>query len=789
MKWIGDIRSKKYFLRILLTIAATVVAFLTVFFGVTYAKSKSAVMKLQQESVRNVLDQVDYNIDNLGQMVINLAISSFADRNITTLMNARELETFELTGKLETMDKIVASNSYLHSLLIYNGFNGCYFSTADSSMVSCGNGPSWAAAAENNALARFLRSGEPVVKLELVPTDYEPNSGIVRLFSVFMYKSLDAYHSGESLLMLNIRPEWLFDNVRTINTLGGNDQPQFYIMNANGQFFTSGEQGLPGEPIRSAIAARIRDHGAGTDYYLATLDGVKSIVTFSRSQTNGFSVINIQPYATVFGAIDTIKRFFILMLGLFAACSIAVSIWFAVRLYRPVHSLLDAIRPEGRGEPPGPVKDEFLFMSNVYRKTLLALDEFREKQRVNRSIVHHYKLRQFFADSETVEAAEAEQLFGPATGSAELGEAGARYGVIVLKFDDYRSFCTMRKQAEQQLIRFAVTNVCNEIVGRSFAGQAVDMRGDHCAAIVRLPQGADWMPTVAGMMEELQQVMASYYHISLTAVISETYGDLRQSSAVYARTEESALYRLLLGKRAIIAPADIARLRQESAERVPLPADAERKLAEHIRAGDLPAIEAKLSAIFEQLAKHDYDSAVNAILHVIVVANQTVHDINRLTPDAGRAAIDMKAFQMVFEQETLDDVFRQLMRMFGGIAGQRTSDKAVRQDVLVDTMKEIVEAHYIEPEMGLAFIADSMRMTPAYVGRLFKKIEQVSLIDYIHEVRMKHAIVLLQNESYSVAEIMRKVGYSNESHFFKLFKRKTGVTPNEYRKKGLYLLP
>lgn len=48
-------------------------------------------------------------------------------------------------------------------------------------MVSYGNGPGWDAAAEDNVLARFLRRGEPVDKLVLVPTDCGPNSGIVKL--------------------------------------------------------------------------------------------------------------------------------------------------------------------------------------------------------------------------------------------------------------------------------------------------------------------------------------------------------------------------------------------------------------------------------------------------------------------------------------------------------------------------------------------------------------------------------------------------------------------------------
>ena len=55
--------------------------------------------------------------------------------------------------------------------------------------------------------------------------------------------------------------------------------------------------------------------------------------------------------------------------------------------------------------------------------------------------------------------------------------------------------------------------------------------------------------------------------------------------------------------------------------------------------------------------------------------------------------------------------------------------------------------------------------------------------DYLIYLRIEYAKELLGQENISVADLCRKVGYGNVSHFIKLFREVTGVTPAKYRKK------
>ena len=53
--------------------------------------------------------------------------------------------------------------------------------------------------------------------------------------------------------------------------------------------------------------------------------------------------------------------------------------------------------------------------------------------------------------------------------------------------------------------------------------------------------------------------------------------------------------------------------------------------------------------------------------------------------------------------------------------------------------------------------------------------------EYLKELRLNQALILLKNSDYGIATIAAKVGYHNPGHFAKLFKKVYGLGPREYR--------
>ena len=66
--------------------------------------------------------------------------------------------------------------------------------------------------------------------------------------------------------------------------------------------------------------------------------------------------------------------------------------------------------------------------------------------------------------------------------------------------------------------------------------------------------------------------------------------------------------------------------------------------------------------------------------------------------------------------------------------------------------------------------------------RRFRSVYSCTVNDYITDRRINEAKRLLTDSTESVQRISGRVGFENTTYFSKLFKKKTGLTPNQYRK-------
>ncbi len=95
--------------------------------------------------------------------------------------------------------------------------------------------------------------------------------------------------------------------------------------------------------------------------------------------------------------------------------------------------------------------------------------------------------------------------------------------------------------------------------------------------------------------------------------------------------------------------------------------------------------------------------------------------------------------------------------------------------------KKYMQDNFHKP-LTLEDVSDIAGFNPAYFSTLFKKVTGENFLEYLSSLRMKEAKELLMDSRLSVPDIGEKVGYSDSKYFVKLFKKTTGLTPQEYRK-------
>ena len=103
----------------------------------------------------------------------------------------------------------------------------------------------------------------------------------------------------------------------------------------------------------------------------------------------------------------------------------------------------------------------------------------------------------------------------------------------------------------------------------------------------------------------------------------------------------------------------------------------------------------------------------------------------------------------------------------------------------VKELKEIIQDQIdTQFTFDLKQISNDLELNPSYLSREFSKyFEDLNFGDYIRKLRIEKAVNLIENSSYTLTEIAYMTGFSDQSHFTRIFKLQTGKNPSSYRKK------
>ncbi len=91
---------------------------------------------------------------------------------------------------------------------------------------------------------------------------------------------------------------------------------------------------------------------------------------------------------------------------------------------------------------------------------------------------------------------------------------------------------------------------------------------------------------------------------------------------------------------------------------------------------------------------------------------------------------------------------------------------------------------YLAQTMGLPTVgwcADQLNLSANYFGDLIKKESGNTALDYIQSKLISEAKATIAGSEKPINEIAGYLGFRYQQHFSRLFKQKTGMTPNEYR--------
>lgn len=131
--------------------------------------------------------------------------------------------------------------------------------------------------------------------------------------------------------------------------------------------------------------------------------------------------------------------------------------------------------------------------------------------------------------------------------------------------------------------------------------------------------------------------------------------------------------------------------------------------------------------------------------------------------------------------KTMNDVCDSFSALFDVCCNAPEENAAEKFTPTVCRMIDFIGEHYADSSLNLDMVADELKLSADYIGKKFKAETGVSLNRYLTEYRLKKSIFYLNETDGNISSIVEKVGFANESNFYRQFKKYYGITPGEYK--------
>lgn len=123
-------------------------------------------------------------------------------------------------------------------------------------------------------------------------------------------------------------------------------------------------------------------------------------------------------------------------------------------------------------------------------------------------------------------------------------------------------------------------------------------------------------------------------------------------------------------------------------------------------------------------------------------------------------------------------VFQKVMEELNELRVQRIEV----EDIKILEIKRYIKEHYQE-SLELAEIAEKFSFNYHYLSSYFNRYAKEGFSGYLNKIRIEKACELLKQGELSVSEISGKIGYADHSYFCRVFKKITGDTLSQYKRK------
>ncbi len=139
-------------------------------------------------------------------------------------------------------------------------------------------------------------------------------------------------------------------------------------------------------------------------------------------------------------------------------------------------------------------------------------------------------------------------------------------------------------------------------------------------------------------------------------------------------------------------------------------------------------------------------------------------------------------FKAIEDAQNAKEVIGQLIKFITEAKQCIFSSQNQLDNINMKKLLEFIKDHYAE-QITLTDVAKHFHFNPSYLSSYFSTHNGEGFIEYLNRIRIEEASKLLVEGTSTISEISGMVGYSDHSYFCKVFKKITGLSPSQFRRK------
>ncbi|MDF2922287.1 MAG: transcriptional regulator, AraC family [Paenibacillaceae bacterium] len=632
------------------------------------------------------------------------------------------------------LTQLTATSPLIDSIYLYR--------FADEMVMS----PNMMIAAENfgdNAFARGFREKAKLYTLsdqrlysEFIDQDYP-----VSVFSIVRNYPLLGKHQG--IIVVNISvpklKSWLEDISRS-------ERSFLYIVNAKGETIHSG-----GTPGQGSVLSRVKSSYTGWEFVSGIRDG------------HLFRFASLLTYVWIFSGLMVIGFLWIMLI--------------TKRNYKPIETIINRLQHNSapRGGKTSPAKDEFKFIDQAVESLIEKSQTYQKLHEEDMAI----RRKQLLHDLTEGILDVTQDSWRTEAQAYKLPQQFAMLTLAIYEIDQFAAWVNKYNSRDQYLFKFVLFSVVKEVAEINGTEVWSEWTSNHRLTVVSFyPDNEAAEDRMLSMAEQVRTWVEGNLDFTITAGLSNAYGNLAETSQQFGRAEDALSYKHTIGMNRVIASYP-PRFREPYKHLQNI-----RHFAQSYRLFEANWRE-MYGGLFTEIRRDvlSREELNNLLSYLAFYLNKEITALSPKTVDFWVAEAFPELSEAIEEYDLLDEPQDRILAILENLEERIALARENRGNLeLAKKIRRYMEANLGNPDLSLTLLCDEFGLHGKYLSRIFREEFGEKLVEYMVNMRIDKSKELLATTSMSVADVALSVGYIHDVSFIRAFKKVVGQTPGEYRK-------